>query len=186
MQDRYATGQGIGVTQADFDACLDAMRRMVEQDRQRRAAQREELVIELDRAPPDDPGRDELSSRIETLDQLQRSLDEMHGGSAEFHVEREHVATAFIRQCKVNRALYRQYGGRIIFQQGGPEPLDAWRAFLKDQHKHGTFRILDESLEKEFWKYYVTDDIHSFYPAGSREEALAFEAPWWLLEGTSQ
>ena len=182
----YAAEHSIEVSQADIDAYIDAMARVAEQDRQRRAAQREELVRQLDKTPPDDTGREALSSQIETLDQLQSSLDEMDSGSAEDHAAREQVATAFIRQWKINRALYRQYGGRIIYQQGGPEPLDAWRQFLEGQEKQGSFRILDKSLASEFWRYYTTDSIHSFYPAGRQEEAQAFEKPWWLLESPAQ
>ena len=186
LLDSYATERGIEVSQADVDAYIDAMARVAEQDRQRRAAQREKLVRRLDKTPPDDTGREALSSQIDTLDQLQNSLNDMDSGSGEDHAAREQVATAFIQQWKLNRDLYRQYGGRIIYQQGGPEPLDAWRQFLEDQEKQGSFRILDKSLESEFWRYYTTDSIHSFYPAGSQEEAQAFEIPWWLLENPPQ
>ena len=76
-------------------------------------------------------------------------------------------------------------GGRIIYQQGGPEPLDAYRQFLTEQARQGAFRIIDQSLEPGFWRYFVTDSIHSFYPSGSPEEAQAFATPWWLSKGAS-
>jgi hypothetical protein len=100
--------------------------------------------------------------------------------SDEVRQAREQVAAAFIRQWKINRSLYKQYGGRIIFQQGGPEPLDAYRLFLQEQKRKGAFTILDKAFEEKLWEYYLTDSKHSFYPAGSREEKQAFEAPWWL------
>jgi hypothetical protein len=38
-------------------------------------------------------------------------------------------------------------------------------------------------LEAPFWRYYRDDGIHSFYRAGSREEAQALEvAPWQRAE----
>ena len=92
------------------------------------------------------------------------------------------VAEAFIRQWKINRALYGQYGGRIGYQQGGPEPLDAYRRFLQEQRAQGAFEILDKDLEAGFWHYYLTDSIHAFYPSGSNEESSAFETPWWLSQ----
>ena len=95
---------------------------------------------------------------------------------------REQVAAAFIRQWKINRSLYKQYGGRIIFQQGGPEPLDAYRMFLQEQKNKGAFTILDKAFEEKFWEYYLTDSKHSFYSKGSREEKQVFETPWWLNE----
>ncbi len=87
---------------------------------------------------------------------------------------------ALILQWKINRALYEQYGGRIIFQQGGPEPLDAYRRFLEERQAQGAFEILNKDLEAPFWRYYVTDAIHSLYPPGSEEEAKTFQTPWWL------
>ena len=89
------------------------------------------------------------------------------------------MAAAFIRQWKINRALYQQYGGRIIFQQGGPEPLDAYRKFLEEQRAHGDFVIVNKELERAFWRYYLNDAMHTFYPAGSKDEAQAFETPPW-------
>ena len=109
------------------------------------------------------------------------SLDETARGAAEDQAARRQVAAAFIRQWKINRALYQQYGGRIIYQQGGPEPLDAYRTFLQARERQGAFKILNPAFAAEFWKYFVTDALHTFYPKGSREEAQAFETPWWLL-----
>jgi len=99
--------------------------------------------------------------------------------SAEGRAAREQIGAAFIRQWKVNRALWQQYGGRIIFQQGGPEPLDAYRQFLEESRSRGDFEILDKGLEDAFWKYYRDDSIHSFYASGSTEEAQAFATPPW-------
>ena len=76
----------------------------------------------------------------------------------------------------------REYGGRIIFQQGGPEPLDAYRRFLEAQQRQGAFAIADKELEAAFWRYYKDDAIHSFYPTGSAEEAQAFASRWWLTK----
>lgn len=99
--------------------------------------------------------------------------------SAEDQAARLEIADAFIRQWKVNRALHQQYGGRIIFQQGGPEPLDAYRAFLEERQAAGDFSIEDESIATAFWRYYKDDSIHSFYAPGSEDEARAFGVEPW-------
>ena len=78
--------------------------------------------------------------------------------SAEDKAARDEIAAAFIRQWKINRALYQQYGGRIVFQQGGPEPLDAYRKYpgrergagrLPD-HEPGSGRGLLALLSRRF------------------------------------
>jgi hypothetical protein len=99
--------------------------------------------------------------------------------SAEDQAVREEIADAFIRQWKINAALHEQYGGRIIFQQGGPEPLDAYRRFLEERQAAGDFEIVSEPLAAEFWKYYRDDSIHSFFEPGSEEEAQVFATPPW-------
>jgi hypothetical protein len=104
------------------------------------------------------------------------------GESAEEKASREEVATAFIHQWKVNRALYQQYGGRILFQQGGPEPLDAYRKFLEESAARGDFRIANKELEAGFWRYYRDDSIHDFFEPGSADEAKAFADPPWLAD----
>lgn len=105
--------------------------------------------------------------------------------SAENRAARQQIAEAFILQWKINRALYAQYGGRIIYQQGGPEPLDAYRKFLEERQAAGDFKIASDALAAKFWHYYRDDSIHSFFKAGSREEALAFAAPPWEAQERS-
>ena len=99
--------------------------------------------------------------------------------NAEDRAARLEIAGAFILQWKINRALYQQYGGRIIFQQGGPEPLDAYRKFLEERLAAGDFSIEDPALSAEFWRYYRDESIHSFFEPGSADEAKAFGAEPW-------
>jgi hypothetical protein len=102
--------------------------------------------------------------------------------SIEDRAAREAIAAAFIRQWKINRALYQQYGGRIVFQQGGLEPLDAYRKFLEESAARGDFRIANPHLDAGFWRYYRDDSIHEFLKPGSAEEAKAFADPPWLAD----
>jgi hypothetical protein len=100
--------------------------------------------------------------------------------TAEEHAARLQAADAFIRQWKINGALHKQYGGRIILQQGGPEPLDAYSVFLDERQAAGDFSIVDASMAEAFWRYYRDDAMHSFLPVGSPEEAHAFDVAPWL------
>ena len=100
--------------------------------------------------------------------------------SAEDKAAREEISASFIRQWKINRALYQQYGGRFVFQQGGPEPLDAYRKFLDESAARGDFRITNPDLDAGFWRYYRDESIHEFFKPGSVEEAKAFTDPPWL------
>jgi len=102
---------------------------------------------------------------------------EVAGDGEDRQSERREVAREFIRRFKIDQSLYQKYGGRVIFQQMGPEPIDAYREFLEDRQEAGAFRILDRDLADGFWEYLTNDSIHSFYPP---EEAERFMSrPWW-------
>ncbi|WP_372368528.1 hypothetical protein [Candidatus Uabimicrobium sp. HlEnr_7] len=89
----------------------------------------------------------------------------------------EWIVSSFIRSWKMNNSMYQKYGGRVIFQQMGPEPLDAYHAFLKDSEKHDNFQIKEKKLKKHFWHYFTFDKMHRFY---SQEEGKkVMTSPWW-------
>jgi hypothetical protein len=104
---------------------------------------------------------------------------ELEKETAEDRAARLQIAEAFIKQWKIDRALYQQYGGRIGYQQGGPEPLDAYRQFLEERQAAGDFSIAGDAMATEFWRYYRDDSIHSFFEPGSADEAKAFGVEPW-------
>lgn len=90
----------------------------------------------------------------------------------------EDIAKEFIKSWKINQALYAKYGGRVIFQQAGPEPLDAYKGFLKEHEAKGDFVISDPKLKEMFWDYFVNDSIHTFLP--EEEAKRAMTTSWWV------
>lgn len=99
--------------------------------------------------------------------------------AAQVEQMRRDMGRSMIRQWKLNRALYQQYGGRIVYQQLGPEPLDAYRQYLEERQAAGDFTIHQKAFEEAFWRYFTTDSMHDFYEPGSEEEAKAFTIPPW-------
>ena len=99
--------------------------------------------------------------------------------SAEIDGLRNDMARAIIRQWKINKALYTQYGGRIIYQQLGAEPLDAYREFLGQRRAEGAFGIQDPALAEGFWRYFTDESIHDFMEPGGADAARAFKVPPW-------
>jgi hypothetical protein len=98
---------------------------------------------------------------------------------AKLDAMRRDMARALIRQWKVNKALYNQYGGRLIYQQLGPEPLDAYRQFLRQRQAEGAFAIRNQAIEASFWRYFTDESIHDFMAPGGADEARAFTIPPW-------
>jgi hypothetical protein len=78
------------------------------------------------------------------------------------------MATDFIRRWKINKALHEQYGGRIIYQQLGPEP-----------QAEGAFAVNDPALADAFWNYFTNESIHDFMEPSGADAKNAFSAPPW-------
>ncbi len=122
------------------------------------------LVDDLRRGMADDPN---LTAFDDLAPEEQAQADTM---------QRE-MARSLIAHWKTNRALYEEYGGRVIGQQMGPEPLDAYRQFLEEQQAAGSFAINDPEVEASFWRYFRTDSMHSFLDDDAA--ARAFDTPPW-------
>ena len=79
---------------------------------------------------------------------------------------------------KTNNSLYDKYGGRVIFQQVGPEPLDAYRKSLEEHENKGLFNIMQKEFEDGFWNCFRNDKMQNFYP--EEEGARFIETPRWF------
>jgi heat shock protein HslJ len=180
LTDRFAAAEGIAVTKAEIDAYVASTAAALARDRAEAVERRDTLKRELATGKLPADRKAQVEREIASAEQLIADLAPASGAAAaEERQARAEVAAAFIRQWKINGALQRKYGGRIIFQQAGPEPLDATRRFLEAAKAAGDFTIADPTLEKPFWSYYRDDARHSFYKPGSREENAAFTTPPW-------
>jgi len=86
------------------------------------------------------------------------------------------MAQNLVLNWKINKALYKKYGGDVIFQQANPlEPIGAERQFLQDQEKAGSFQILNTQEHTKFFNYYLQSH-HSFIIPSSE---VNYDIPWW-------
>lgn len=89
----------------------------------------------------------------------------------------DQMATKFVERWKFNKALYEKYGGRVIGQQMGPEPLDAYRDWLADEQKAGRYEIHDPKWEAALAEY-QDPKYHVFVDAPE-----PFASPFWKQPG---
>jgi len=145
-------------------------------------ARRTEIQKELQSAALPDTEREQLEGELKFLQQMQHATgdSDKQADSPERVAAETQMARALIGQWKVNKALYKQYGGRVIYQQGGAEPLDAYHQFFKAEQKAGNLKFLNKELETVFWNYFGTDSKHQFYPENERQQAI--NTPWWKLD----
>ena len=64
------------------------------------------------------------------------------------------VASKRLQTWKINQSLFTKFGGRVIPRDNGPEPIDAYKAFLEGEEKRGKFKIHDAGSREGFWKYF--------------------------------
>lgn len=147
---------------------------------------RDTLVEELESPDVSDERKEEIESLIKIYDQMIKRQEDFENLPEEIEAKKQstvlkELSKRFIRSWKINQSLYKKYGGRVIFQQAGPEPLDAYREFLKEQEDRGRFEIRDPQAAEMFWNYYVNDKMHVFM-RDKEEVKKAMETPWWLMD----
>jgi len=87
------------------------------------------------------------------------------------------ISEHWVSNWKMNKALYEKYGGRIIFQQAGIEPIDAYRDYLNDIRKKGDLRIVKPEFADVF------DELERYLDTGhnylSEKGDKYFNRPYW-------
>ena len=175
--DAFARSAGIAATDAEIDAWIDAIDRARDADLRSREAHQAEIARRLAQADVSAAEREALVAEHAQNRTFIAELGEPASGDAEARAVRADVARAFILQWKTHRALYARYGGRVAGQQGGPEPIDAVRAFLQERRGAGEFEIADPVLEEAFWSYWLDDSRHDFLSPDDASRAFA-TPPW--------
>ncbi len=174
LLEKYAKEHKIEVLQKDIDLYIADIDAFMAKDRKRREAEMLETQEKLKSGSLSDEEKKNLQSNLnvlESLEEMEVQEDKENAKNPEGALkDKQTVAKTFVKQELINKALYKQYGGRIIAQQMGAEPYDAMHTFLKEEEKNGSFKIIDKSFEAPFWSYYADESKHSFYKKGSKEE----------------
>jgi len=98
--------------------------------------------------------------------------------------QEEFFARWYLGNWKLQKAFYEKYGGRVIFQQVGPEAINGMRDFLREQEQQGRLKFHQERLAKIFWEPFIREkpgvvlpnpdqifsgDWASFYASGEHD-----------------
>jgi hypothetical protein len=158
-------------TPEELELCVRKVKEKMEKEKVENKEDLARLLQELKDKSLAQRERKQKERRLETIEWMLKMNDRNDAMA-------QKIAQKLVREWKLNNALYKKYGGRVIFQQAGPEPIDAYRDFLKEQEKKGAFKILVKKYEPSFWNYFTNDSIHSFISDGKQ----ALNTPWWLVE----
>ncbi len=184
LLEQYARENRIEPTEAEIDIFVQKEEEMQKRQQAKFEKDREKLVEELKSTILTEKERKEKTTQVQTLENILKTTKEIEekttGMEEQMRVMKRNTAQHFVKMWKINKSLYEKYGGRIIFQQAGVEPLDAYREFLKEQEKRGAFQILNKDYEASFWRYFTNDAMHTFY--SKDDGAKLINTPWWLMD----
>lgn len=177
----YTRRRHIVPSEAEIASQVEGHQRMKKHMEAERVQQRASLVAELKLPSLSETRRQAAQQHLDTLDKL-----------AAFNTQREQelrdperrkmseasermVAEHWVRAWKLNQTLYREFGGRIIFQQAGWEPIDAYRKLLDQYASKQAFVIHDPALRAAVYSYFE----HKFVYAEEAKARFYFEKPYW-------
>jgi len=177
----YARRRNIAPTEAEIAAHIEGHARLKARSDAERIQQRAALAEELKLPTLTEQRRQAARQHLDTLDRLaefdkkraQEPRDPAHRKMQ--HQAERRVAEVWVRQWKLNQALYREFGGRIIFQQAGWEPIDAYRKLLEQCEANRTLVIHDPASRTAVYRYFE----HRFVYADEKKARFYFEKPYW-------
>jgi hypothetical protein len=114
--------------------------------------------------------RDEDMRRRYGEDSVKKLQARMEQGKRRMHEQ-------WVARWKMNKALYEKYGGRVIFQQAGIEPIDAYRAQLKAIREKGGLQILEPEYGDVFRDFERYLDMGHNYLSENGDKY--FDQPYW-------
>ncbi|MFO1313965.1 MAG: hypothetical protein U1F58_00030 [Burkholderiales bacterium] len=177
----YARRRGIEPTDAEIDSQIEGQRRMTKRLDAERVQQRAALMAELKSPGLSDARRQAAQQHLDTLDRLAefdaRRARELRD-PAQQKLQREserRVAAQWVRQWKLDQALFREFGGRIVFQQAGWEPIDAYRKLLEQAEASGQLVLSDPAWRHAVYRYFE----YRFVYADEAKARFYFEKPYW-------
>lgn len=171
IADRFIEEHKIDATAEE----IAGFKKSMHEANQRRLLESEKRLAEVkaELAEPDlrDEDREKLQQEQE---QLERHRPHLMKPSVENGVP-DALARQMIVPWKTERELHRIYGGRVIFQQFGPEALDARKRLYEEAENKGDLKFDDPGVRHLF--YYYSNMKHTVI-----DDDKALERPWFATK----
>lgn len=193
MWDAFVEKSNIEVTDDEILEFNKAMGRLSAKQLEEGEEQRAQLKRELKSADLSAERKKEINKQLEILDELKAFAKQRAKRKSETLAVERQVSRQFILHWKINKALYNKYGGRVIFQQAGWEPLDAYKKFIDQSDKKKDYEIIHPQLKAayEAYKKKLKDSYEDYFRGGhafmdKSEADFYFEKPWWMWNEEEQ
>lgn len=146
--DRFVEEKKIDATVGEINAFQDHVRKGYRKSLGQTEERLEKVKSELASPNLRDEDKAKLEKKRATLESM---LSTLRGRAKEGPPEA--IARQLVVAWKVERELHRAYGGRVIFQQAGPEALDARRRLFEQAEKNGDLKFHDAGVRHMFYFY---------------------------------
>ena len=185
LSDHFLSEQGIKPIQDEIEAFVSFLKVQDSVQLDKFQKERREILEKLKAPNLKEGEKNSLSKQLEIFDtaiQQELEIKEENKKIPNYDQIQEkswrNIASITITEWKFNKALYEKYGGRVIFQQAGLEPIDAYKQFLMAQRNKKTYEILDSSFIHVFGgleKYFEME--HTYVE--EKDAMDYFLNPWW-------
>jgi hypothetical protein len=167
--ERFVKRQKIEATRDEIMKLTSHFRHRNERNLQQWESRLMDLKRELAQPDLSSANKTKLDKERVEYEQLVASMRESRAADVP-----EDLARMLIVNWKTERELHRVYGGRVIFQQAGPEALDARRRLFEHAEKKGDIKFGDAGVRHLF--FYYANMEHTII------DEKALERPWFLEE----
>ncbi|HEX5719591.1 MAG TPA: hypothetical protein VF179_25750 [Thermoanaerobaculia bacterium] len=179
LLDSYAQRHGLEPTEAELRALLRSFEEAAKGAEESMKRAKEERIAGIRKkleAPALDPAeRTRLTAELANWERSPTGRDAKAR-------EADPMISALAQNWKVQRSLYRQYGGRVLLSSFGFHvAIDAMRQFLQEEEKRGSFEIPDPDLRAAFWAA-VADETWADGVTSGRGAEDVFATPPWQAE----
>ena len=177
----YARRRAITPTDAEIVSQIEGHRRLKVRLDAERVQQRAALIAELKPPGLSETRRKAAQQHLDSLNWLaefeaKRAQELRDPAQRKIQQQAERgVAGHWVRRWKLNQALYREFGGRVVFQQAGWEPIDAYRKLLEQYEANKAFVVHDTAKRAAVYSYFA----HRFIYADEAKARYYFEKPYW-------
>lgn len=178
---RFLAEMKLTPTDQEIDAYIEAQNRMMAAGAAKQAHEREQLEQKLSQPDLAPDQREMIEKDIAAMDELAQMFERPAAGDAsdEDKAAERSVATMMVANWNFNQGLYQKYGGRVIFQQAGMEPIDGHKAFLEALKASGEYSIIDPAYQDVFKE--SDEYLNKKFDLVDKAEADEyFASPWWL------
>jgi len=187
VQNRLLASDHAQPTTAEIQALVAYLREREAHEVEHLQDKRDRLQRVLDSTASLDPRvREQYNARIATLDGLIEHAKRRRAASKgvpnyeALHARSlQRVAEQTVRAWKFNKLLYDKYHGRVVFQQAGLEPVDAYTMLIAELRAAKAVEIYDTGYGDPFAQM----EAYVKMPHAYIEKAEAvryFARPWWV------